>query len=76
MRAQEPLLLIKASGTLLTRFIDDALNQLGVLTRALANTRSGHCNGQIESSKEKTKSLLFFLLNGLADLLDLKLLEL
>ena len=44
-------------------------------TKALESTRSNHCTGEIESSKEVTKSLLFLLSNRLADLLGLKLLN-
>ena len=56
--------------------INDALNRCGVSTRALANTRSGHCTGQMESFMEETKSFLFFFPNKLADPLGLELLEL
>ena len=50
-----------------------------VPTRAPSSTRSGHCDGGIGSSNERSKVakvLLFVLLNRLADPLGLKLLEL
>ena len=60
--------------------IVNMLDQKKISTRPLANTRFGRYLGKIVSfdkvPKSLTKTLLFLLLNKLADLLDLKLLKL